>query len=623
MAHQATTPQDRRSRAHAIRSVLDDAAAMVNAQYATVLRSVIEAFQANLHRDVDGFSAQRDWMTSQFDFTFSAASDIASVAKLSGKFALLADAALTCYARIDQVAYAMRQLNKTPAAALFARTPFREAVASPFDASVKCATPEALVTEYAACASYKELRRHLAELHANLAEEAELLAGLGEVSLQRLELQELDNGMWALDAVLSSTTGALLDKYLKTACPPPRQDETDQYGVLPPAANRNAEALHQLLAGYGTSPEAATRHGHTATLDLVVDIETLQGEDTGRVPLLEGRPVSVARARLLACEAGVIPSVFNYGTGEAIELGRAARLPNSALRRKLELEQPGGCAWQGCDRPVAWTEAHHIAHWADGGATTAENLILLCRFHHGRIHTANWTVTKTGPGQALIVHHDHPVSGNATAEQAVASAAREIECGCSDWRTDKDLDSTFADDAADFFPTGLYPSEWSERMRPDLEAKMAQVNEAKAYFEGGAAEYMPVGKSVRFDEAEPIIIELGKLAPPPLVHGDRHSAELLIPFLASPQRATAEGSAGQSRRSPILKRNRASQHVLSAIRPHNSPIRRLPDSRRATTAPHSPRCAASRTPGDGYRVLQIRSFDFDEEAWRIILGGGD
>ena len=89
-----------------------------------------------------------------------------------------------------------------------------------------------------------------------------------------------------------------------------------------------------------------------------------------------------------------------------IELGRALRLPNTALRRKLELEQPGGFAWSGCGRPVQWTEAHHIRHWADGGATVAENLILLCRFHHGRLHTPGWTITKTGPGKALIVHHE-------------------------------------------------------------------------------------------------------------------------------------------------------------------------------------------------------------------------
>ncbi|THV29178.1 DUF222 domain-containing protein, partial [Glycomyces paridis] len=150
-------------------------------------------------------------------------------------------------------------------------------------------------------------------------------------ALQRLELTEQDNGMWSLEATLTETTGRLLDKYLKTACPPPRQDETDTDGALAPQANRHAEALHQLLAGYGTSSQAATRHGHTATLDLTVDLQTLRCEDTGRLPLLEGKPISVAQARLLACEAGIIPSVFDYATGEAVELGRALRLPNVAL----------------------------------------------------------------------------------------------------------------------------------------------------------------------------------------------------------------------------------------------------------------------------------------------------
>ena len=227
----------------------------------------------------------------------------------------------------------------------------------------------------------------------------------------------------------------------------------------PAKANRDAEALHQLLAGYGTSPQAATRHGHTATLDLVVDIETLQGKDTGRLPRLEGKPISVARARLLACEGVVIPSVFNYATGEAVELGRALRLPNTALRRKLELEQPQGCAWSGCSLPVAWTEAHHITHWADGGPTVAENLILLCRFHHGRIHTAGWSVAKTGPGQAIITHHEgHEPSG-----------AEAAGCGCSDWRTNADMDAENQGSDWDVFPTGLYRTEWSETLTPELD----------------------------------------------------------------------------------------------------------------------------------------------------------
>ncbi|PRY60514.1 HNH endonuclease signature motif containing protein [Glycomyces artemisiae] len=526
------------TKAQSVRACLDDTAALINGAYATALRVAIDAFAHQVHRDGDGFSAQRDWMIAQFDFTHSAAGDIAAIAKHAPRFTVLAEAALSGYARIDQVAYAVRSLAKTAASALFARIPFRTPVASPFDPNTACATPEALVAEYAAHAPFKVLKRHLAELHANLAEEAELLDGLGEESLQRLELQELgEGGMWVLSGLLSADTGRLMDKYLNTAVPPPRQDETDQHGVLPPQANRNAEALHQLLAGYGASPDAVKRHGHTATLDLMVDIETLQGKDTDRAALLEGQPVSVAKARLLACEAGVIPSVFDYATGEAVELGRAARLPNTSLRRKLELEQPEGCAWTGCDRPVAWTEAHHLVHWADGGETNADNLILLCRFHHGRIHTAGWTVEKTGPGRAVITHHDHPAASG-TAVLAGAAGNGEAEgCECLDWRTDVDMDASVADDAKYLFPTGLYPFEWSSALASDLGSMAAQVQAAREYFEGGSAarfDARGLGSGLGREEGRtPTESEVCRVpvTDPPRVFGEGRSAEDLIPFL--------------------------------------------------------------------------------------------
>ncbi|WP_194202099.1 HNH endonuclease signature motif containing protein [Glycomyces albidus] len=448
-------------RAQTLRSALTDAASAINAHHAQVLAAVIELKESGLHRDHFGFSALRQLLIARFDFTHATAGSIAAIARLSSKFRVLAQAALTGSARIDQVAYAVSQLDKTPAMRLFARTPFREAVASPFDPGIRCATPEAVVAQYCQHAPFTDLRRHLDDMRAALADQEELLAGLGEQSLQWIELTEQGSGMWSLSGELSTDTGMLLEKYFKTACPPPRQDQADTDGVLPPQPNRHAEALHQLIASYGTAPGAAKRHGHTATLDLSVDIATLQGADTGRNPTLEGRPISLARARHLACEAGVIPSVFDYRTGEAIELGRALRLPNAALRRKLELEQPHGCAWTGCASPLAWTEAHHLRHWSDGGPTSAENLILLCRFHHGRIHTPGWTVEKTGPGQAVITHHDHDTD---------ISGAAEDGCGCADWRTDADMDAEHAGSDWDVFPTGLYRTEWAEWLKPDLDA---------------------------------------------------------------------------------------------------------------------------------------------------------
>jgi hypothetical protein len=130
-----------------------------------------------------------------------------------------------------------------------------------------------------------------------------------------------------------------------------------------------------------------------------------------------------------------------------------------------------GCAWHGCDRPVAWTEAHHIQHWADGGATAAENLILLCRFHHGRIHTTGWSVEKTGPGQAIITHHDGHEGQGGNDSQG---------CGCSDWRTDHDMDTEHQDSDWDVFPTGLYRSEWSETMKPDLDGMAEAIDRDRA-----------------------------------------------------------------------------------------------------------------------------------------------
>ncbi|GAB3648528.1 HNH endonuclease [Glycomyces tarimensis] len=456
---------ERTERAAAIHTDLDEAAAAINALHADILARVIEAKAWNIHRDCDGFSALREWLVSTFDFHLRTAADLAAIARTAGKFQVLTETATSARARIDRVAAAVRRLDATKALRVYARTPYKEPVPSPFDADTRCPTPEHLIAQYCIHATVKDVHAQLDELQAALDNGQELLDGLGQQSLQRLDLVETENGMFVLSGLLSADTGKLFAKLLTTAVPPPRQDEVDQDGCLPPAANRRAEAFHQVLAAHGADPNAAKRHGHTAILHLSVGIETLAGEDTGRVPTLEGDPISLGKARLLACEGLVIPNVFNYRTGEAIELGRALRLPNSALRRKLELEQPGGCAWTGCLAPVQWTEAHHIRHWANGGPTVAENLILLCRFHHGRIHTPGWTMQKTGPGKALIVHHD----GHEDTDP-------DLTCGCSDWRTDTDLDADFADDIANAFPTGLYPEEWSETLKPDLEAAAEQAD---------------------------------------------------------------------------------------------------------------------------------------------------
>jgi hypothetical protein len=70
--------------------------------------------------------------------------------------------------------------------------------------------------------------------------------------------------------------------------------------------------------------------------------------------------------------------------GRAIDVGRKTRTIPAALRRALSARD-GGCRFPGCTNRL-FTDAHHIEHWIDGGETSLDNTVLLCRRHHRALH---------------------------------------------------------------------------------------------------------------------------------------------------------------------------------------------------------------------------------------------
>lgn len=111
---------------------------------------------------------------------------------------------------------------------------------------------------------------------------------------------------------------------------------------------------------------------------------------------LEGQTaaVSMATAYRIACTSGAVPILFD-GV-DAIDVGRAQRTFTERQRVALAARD-GGCRWPGCDRPPSWTEAHHLAEWRrDGGETDLANGVLLCRFHHLRVHNLGWRIERRG-----------------------------------------------------------------------------------------------------------------------------------------------------------------------------------------------------------------------------------
>ena len=109
----------------------------------------------------------------------------------------------------------------------------------------------------------------------------------------------------------------------------------------------------------------------------------------GSVVTEEGAGVPAGTSERLCCDAEVVP-VTRGADGSVLDVGRRRRTVDWRLRKALEARD-GGCRFPGCDSRLR-THAHHIKHWAQGGETALDNLVLLCPFHHRTVHEGGWRV---------------------------------------------------------------------------------------------------------------------------------------------------------------------------------------------------------------------------------------
>ncbi len=199
------------------------------------------------------------------------------------------------------------------------------------------------------------------------------------------------SGMVRLDGLLDPETGSALMTALDAAMPPPVDADPR------PAPNRRAHALGDICRQWMRN--GTTDGGLRASVSLIVDIDTLQGRYGRFCELDYTGPVSRDTALKILCDCDV-SRVIMRGESEILDVGRATRTPSPAQRRALILRDRH-CRYRGCDRPPKWCDAHHIVTWVSGGETNVENLVLVCRYHHGLIHKDHATVI----GNEIIPNH--------------------------------------------------------------------------------------------------------------------------------------------------------------------------------------------------------------------------
>ncbi|MGA3184280.1 MAG: DUF222 domain-containing protein [Candidatus Dormibacteria bacterium] len=231
--------------------------------------------------------------------------------------------------------------------------------------------------------------RHAADQRRFLTEQQDT------VDARSLIFTTFRNGCLGLRGFLDSEGGAALRTALEPLAKPNGRDDDRN------RERRFADALVELAGHALDSGSLPQRAGQRPHLQVTATLETLQGLEGAPAAELEiGGPIAGETARRLACDAAVSRIVFDAQSA-VVDVGRARRLPGSATRRALQARD-GGCVWPGCDRPASWSQAHHLQSWAQGGSTDVDNLVLICRAHHWKIHEGGWMLLRGGEGLVTL-----------------------------------------------------------------------------------------------------------------------------------------------------------------------------------------------------------------------------
>ena len=250
-------------------------------------------------------------------------------------------------------------------------------------------------------------------------------------SRRRASITEQPDGMFHLFAQFDPLVGNQVRAALVAKADALFRSEDPKQRSTPP--QRFADALAGLVCssagteargGAGADGDADTGRGNSGAcsgagcgggvpqgFELIVLADyDLVHERICNARLTDGTRLTETETLAIACDAKILPGIFNKHTGTII-LGRSQRKIPKRLRKRL-VARDRGCI--GCGAHEQICEVHHIVPWTHGGETTYENTCLLCwRCHHVRVHEHGEEITRHPDGTLTLAPPDTPPPGPA------------------------------------------------------------------------------------------------------------------------------------------------------------------------------------------------------------------
>jgi len=222
----------------------------------------------------------------------------------------------------------------------------------------------------------------------SLVIKGQLPAEVGAVVVKAIEA--------AMDAIHANSTTDRAD--VKNAHPEPAETvtETRRHDARL-SLNMLQGGAENVPAGTSDEPVEARRADAFA---LMAESFLATGPNTGHSA---ERYQVVVHMATDGCDASVV-RITEDPAGNPLHVERKTRSISPALRRALQ-SRDRGCRFPGCTAR-RFVDGHHIRHWADGGATNIDNLVLLCRHHHRLVHEGGFSVWAVASGHPVFARPD-------------------------------------------------------------------------------------------------------------------------------------------------------------------------------------------------------------------------
>lgn len=147
-------------------------------------------------------------------------------------------------------------------------------------------------------------------------------------------------------------------------------------------AERRGDALFDIVAFFNLNHSGDGTPRHHPHVSMSMDAANVNRPEARNDATGEHVDSTYAGTKLCDC---LIHAIIRDAAGTPLAFGRATYTVPRALFKQI-VARDGGCRFPGCDRPVRFTEAHHMHWWERHGPTNYDNLALMCSRHHHLIH---------------------------------------------------------------------------------------------------------------------------------------------------------------------------------------------------------------------------------------------